>query len=125
MSKARSSAGDFLKLIDAQPEIDADDESGKVIEQSSGHLRFRNIRFRYPTRPHIPVLRGLDIEVQEGSYVAIVGASGSGKSTLIQLTERFYDPLVGTVELDGQDISKLNLRSYRNKISLVSQEPVS
>lgn len=124
MSKARSSAADFIKLIDAEPEIDADDQSGTVIERSSGHLRFRDIRFRYPTRPHVPVLRGLNIEVHPGQYVAVVGASGSGKSTLIQLTERFYDPLVGTVELDGQDVSKLNLRSFRNQISLVSQEPV-
>jgi len=75
------------------------------------------------TRPGIRVLRGLNINIKPGSYVAIVGASGSGKSTVIQLIERFYDPQGGQVLLDGQDISKLNVQDYRTYIALVSQEP--
>lgn len=64
------------------------------------------------------------LEVLPGQFVAICGPSGGGKSTIIQLVERFYDPLAGTITVDGHDISELNLKSYREKISLVSQEPV-
>jgi ATP-binding cassette subfamily B (MDR/TAP) protein 1 len=82
-----------------------------------------DVHFRYPTRPHVRVLRGLNLEVKAGQFIAIVGPSGCGKSTLIQLVERFYDPLSGRVLVDGQDISQLNVESYRSQISLVSQEP--
>ena len=57
--------------------------------------------------------------------MAIVGASGCGKSTSIQLVERFYDPLTGTVLIDGIDVSTLDVQSYRSHLALVSQEPVS
>lgn len=69
------------------------------------------------------MLRGLDIEVKPGQYVALVGSSGCGKSTAVQLIERFYDPLVGQVLVDGMDIAGYNLSEYRRNISLVSQEP--
>ncbi|GAA5829569.1 hypothetical protein JCM3766R1_001228 [Sporobolomyces carnicolor] len=125
MSKARGAASTFVTLVDSRPEIDAEDPSGEQFDlaQSQGHIRFENIHFRYPTRPHVRVLRGLDIEVKPGQFAAIVGPSGSGKSTTIQLIERFYDPLTGRVIVDGQDISTLNVQSYRRAISLVSQEP--
>ncbi|GAA5911249.1 ABC transporter ATP-binding protein [Sporobolomyces salmoneus] len=125
MSKARGAASTFVTLVDSRPEIDAEDPSGEQFDlaQSQGHIRFENIHFRYPTRPHVRVLRGLDIEVKPGQFAAIVGPSGSGKSTTIQLIERFYDPLTGRVVVDGHDISTLNVQSYRRAISLVSQEP--
>ena len=74
-------------------------------------------------RPHVPVLRGLDIEVKPGQYVALVGSSGCGKSTAVGLIERFYDPLVGQVLVDGMSVAGYNLSEYRKNISLVSQEP--
>ncbi|GAA5883526.1 hypothetical protein JCM16303_005465 [Sporobolomyces ruberrimus] len=125
MSKARGAASTFVTLVDSRPEIDAEDPSGEPFDlaASQGHIRFENIHFRYPTRPHVRVLRSLDIEVKPGQFAAIVGPSGSGKSTTIQLIERFYDPLGGRVIVDGQDISNLNVQSYRRAISLVSQEP--
>ncbi|ORY92878.1 P-loop containing nucleoside triphosphate hydrolase protein [Leucosporidium creatinivorum] len=123
MSKARGAAAEAINLIDAVPEIDAEDPSGKSFDACTGHIRFKDVHFRYPTRPHVRVLRGLDFEVLPGQFVAIVGPSGCGKSTLIQLVERFYDPLSGAVIVDGQDISELNVQSYRKQISLVSQEP--
>lgn len=115
----------FLALEDAKPDIDAEDPTGKQVDLATakGHIRFENVHFRYPTRPHVPVLRGLDVEVLPGQMAAFVGASGCGKSTSIQLIERFYDPLGGKVIVDGQDISELNIQSYRKSIALVSQEP--
>ena len=74
-------------------------------------------------RPHVPVLRGLNIEVKPGQYVALVGSSGCGKSTVVGLVERFYDPIVGSVLVDGMEVSAYNLSEYRKNIALVSQEP--
>lgn len=60
-------------------------------------MTFNEVMFNYPTRPDIPVLQGLSLEVKKGQTLALVGSSGCGKSTVVQLLERFYDPLAGTV----------------------------
>ncbi|KIP05158.1 hypothetical protein PHLGIDRAFT_129050 [Phlebiopsis gigantea 11061_1 CR5-6] len=123
MSSAKGAAADIVDLIDSRPSIDAESTEGKVPQNVQGRIRFENIHFRYPTRPGVRVLRDLNLTVEPGTYVALVGASGCGKSTTIQLVERFYDPLVGTVYLDEQPISELNVTEYRKHIALVSQEP--
>ncbi|CAA7269322.1 unnamed protein product [Cyclocybe aegerita] len=125
VSSAKSAGSEIIKLLDSMPEIDADSTEGKAIERKAvkGHIKFEKIHFRYPTRPGVRVLRNLSFEVEPGTYVALVGASGSGKSTSIQLIERFYDPLVGEVYLDGERITELNLKEYRKQLALVSQEP--
>ncbi|KAL0961414.1 hypothetical protein HGRIS_006363 [Hohenbuehelia grisea] len=125
ISSAQGAGSDSLKLIDAVPEIDAESPGGKAVdrENSHGQIRFEDIHFRYPTRPGVRVLRGLNLAVQPGTYIALVGQSGCGKSTVIQLIERFYDPLHGSIYLDGENISDLNIQDYRKQIALVSQEP--
>lgn len=82
-----------------------------------------SVHFRYPTRPSVRVLRGLNLSIKPGQFVALVGPSGCGKSTIIQLVERFYDTISGSVEIDGQNVRDLNVKSLRESISLVSQEP--
>jgi len=74
-------------------------------------------------RPDVPVLRGLNLNIKPGTYVALVGASGCGKSTTVGLVERFYDPVAGEVLVDGVPVSGYNLSEYRKNISIVSQEP--
>jgi len=64
------------------------------------------------------------MRADKGQTVALVGASGCGKSTVVQLIQRFYDPLEGSVEIDGVDIRQLNIKWLRNHIGIVSQEPV-
>nr|GAT60228.1 predicted protein [Mycena chlorophos] len=125
MSSAKGAATDIINLLDSVPEIDAESPLGKKVDSAvtKGHLRLEGIHFRYPTRPAVRVLRELSIEVQPGTYIALVGASGCGKSTVIQLIERFYDPLAGEIKLDGQLINELNIQEYRKQIALVSQEP--
>lgn len=126
MSAAKGAASDIVRLIDQVPEVDAESPDGLHVDSRTikGHIRFEDVHFRYPTRPGVRVLRNMNLVVEPGTYVALVGASGCGKSTVIQLLERFYDPLAGRVLLDGQDISTLNVQEYRKNLALVSQEPV-
>jgi len=124
ISKARSGAISVTKLMERRPSIDSWSGQGAFIEDFRGHIEFKDVHFRYPTRIHVPVLRGLDMEIQPGQYVALVGPSGCGKSTVVALLERFYDPTVGTVSVDGVPVSTHNLSSLRKNIGFVSQEPV-
>ena len=97
ISSAKGAASDIIDLLDSIPEVDADSTEGKVPQNVQGRIRFENVHFRYPTRAGVRVLRELNLSVEPGTYVALVGASGCGKSTTIQLIERFYDPQAGTV----------------------------
>lgn len=83
MSTAKGAGSDIIKLLDMVPDIDADSSAGTIVDDKviQGHIRFEDVHFRYPTRPGVRVLRGLSLEVQPGTYIALVGASGSGKST--------------------------------------------
>lgn len=123
MGKAKESARALKVLFDRKPAIDNWSSDGETIDSMEGTIEFRDVHFRYPTRPEQPVLRGLNLTVKPGQYVALVGPSGCGKSTTIALLERFYDPLVGGVYVDGKEISSLNINNYRSFLALVSQEP--
>ncbi|GMF48777.1 unnamed protein product [Phytophthora fragariaefolia] len=104
--------------------IDATSTAGTVLPTIQGDINFRHLTFAYPSRPHAVIYQGYDLSVRRGQTVALVGASGSGKSTAIALLERFYDPSSGMVALDGHDVRTLSLPWLRDRISLVSQEPV-
>ncbi|KAK5009224.1 GTPase-activating protein [Cryomyces antarcticus] len=123
MGKAKHAAAELKKLFDRKPEIDSWSNEGEVLSDVEGTIEFRDVHFRYPTRPEQPVLRGLNLVVKPGQYVALVGVSGCGKSTTIALLERFYDPLAGGIYIDNRPITALNINSYRSYLALVSQEP--
>ncbi|NWY42084.1 MDR1 protein, partial [Sylvia atricapilla] len=89
-----------------------------------GNLEFKNVYFNYPSRPDVEILKGLNLKINSGQTVALVGGSGCGKSTTVQLIQRFYDPKEGMVTIDGQDIRTLNVRYLREVIGVVNQEPV-
>ncbi|KAI8391129.1 putative ABC transporter protein [Radiomyces spectabilis] len=124
VSSAAGAAYKIFETIDRIPAINAASNEGLVPSSLEGDIEFRNVQFSYPTRPNIPVLKGLSLKIRPGMTVAFVGPSGSGKSTSVQLLQRFYDPIEGQVLLDGHDLKTLNVRWLRDQIGVVSQEPV-
>ncbi|KAK9453362.1 P-loop containing nucleoside triphosphate hydrolase protein [Dipodascopsis uninucleata] len=123
MGKAKNAAANIKRLFDSQPEIDSWSTEGSTPQNVQGNIEFRNVSFRYPTRPQVLVLNNLNLTIKQGQYVALVGASGCGKSTTIGLIESFYRPNGGSILLDGADIRNFNINEYRSHLALVSQEP--
>lgn len=125
MGKAKNAATEFKRLFESKPVTVKQKEKkhDQPVTSMKGAIEFRNVSFTYPTRPEQPILRHLNLTVKPGQYVALVGASGSGKSTTIAMLERFYDAVSGQVCVDGRDITRLDLGSYRSFLALVSQEP--
>jgi ATP-binding cassette subfamily B (MDR/TAP) protein 1 len=124
LASARGAAAKLFATIDRVPSIDSADPSGLKPEKVTGKITLHNVKFNYPARPDVPIIKDLSISFAAGKTSALVGASGSGKSTIVSLVERFYDPLEGQVRLDGVDLKDLNLKWLRSQIGLVSQEPI-
>jgi ATP-binding cassette subfamily B protein/subfamily B ATP-binding cassette protein MsbA len=89
--------------------------------QVAGRIEFRDVSFRYPKSGQL-VLEGIDLEVEPGTMVALVGRSGAGKTTLCNLVARFYDPTSGSVHLDGVDLRALPVDQYRSLLGIVEQD---
>ncbi|KVH89240.1 ABC transporter B family member 6-like isoform X1 [Cynara cardunculus var. scolymus] len=100
-----------------------EDHDGNIPDSVHGNIEFRNVYFSYLSRPEIPILSGFYLTVPAKKTVALVGRNGSGKSSIIPLMERFYDPTLGEVLLDGENIKNLKLEWLRSQIGLVTQEP--
>ncbi|KAI9484720.1 P-loop containing nucleoside triphosphate hydrolase protein [Zychaea mexicana] len=124
VSSACGAAYRIFAVIDRVPDIDPDTTDGIANVKLQGHIQFRDIDFSYPTRSDIQVLQKFNAQVHAGKTIALVGASGSGKSTVVQMLQRFYDPLSGSILLDGKDIKEYNVSWLRRQIGVVSQEPV-
>ncbi|MFT6001242.1 MAG: ATP-binding cassette subfamily B protein [Neolewinella sp.] len=90
--------------------------------QLQGKIRYENVRFNYPTRPDVEVLKGIDLQIEPGQKVALVGASGNGKSTIMKLLLRFYPLNGGRITVDGRDIEEYDLHQFREDLALVPQE---
>lgn len=122
---ARGAGATIFKVIDRQPKIDGMSMEGKIVNQGvKGNVAFENVSFAYPTRSDVQVLNRFCLKINSGETVALVGSSGCGKSTCVQLIQRFYDPLSGSVLVDGCDIRKFNISWLRSNIAVVGQEPV-
>jgi subfamily B ATP-binding cassette protein MsbA len=114
-------ASRILEIVDAPMTVSERPGARPLTGQRSG-VRFENVGFAY--RRNQWVLRGFELDLQQGSTVALVGASGAGKSTAVQLIPRFFDVQEGSVLVDGHDVRDLTLKSLRAKIGLVTQEPL-
>ncbi|KAM9724519.1 ATP-dependent translocase ABCB1 [Menidia menidia] len=123
-AKAKMSAAHLFMLLNKEPAIDNLSQEGKMPDKFDGNVSFEGVQFNYPSRPDVPILKGLNLKVKKGETLALVGSSGCGKSTTIQLLERFYDPKEGQVVLDSVNVKELNIHWLRSQIGIVSQEPV-
>lgn len=120
LQRGLAGAETVFALIDQTPEPDT---GTLTIERARGRIEFRNVHFSY-ARASREALAGIDLTIEAGETIALVGPSGGGKTTLINLIPRFHAPTRGAVLLDGIDLKDLTLASVRSNIALVSQDVV-
>ncbi len=118
VQKAIGSSERVLEILDEE----AESEGGDIALDFKGKIDFKNLRFHYPTRPEINVLKDLSFHVNPGEKVALAGHSGAGKSTIIQLLLRFYDIQNGSILVDDKNINNWDLKALRSKVGMVPQE---
>ena len=118
--RAVASGERIFQILD-EPEDVAERPDAVSLPPGGGHLRFERVRFGYD--PDRPVLRDVDLDIEPGRTIALIGHSGAGKTTLTALVPRFYDVNDGAVLLDGVDVRALKLTELRRRIGIVSQDP--
>jgi ATP-binding cassette, subfamily B, bacterial len=121
ISSSRAGLERVFAVVDIRPDVE-DAPGARDLQGAQGRVRFENVTFAYEEGQ--PVLRGINLDIQPGEKVALVGRTGAGKSTLASLLLRFFDPQEGRITIDGQDVRELTLRSVRGHISLMLQEPI-
>jgi subfamily B ATP-binding cassette protein MsbA len=119
MMQGIAGAGRVFEILDTVPDVR--DESDEQLPPFSRVVRFEGVRFAYSEQV---VLDGIDLEIQKGEVVALVGASGGGKSTIANLLPRFWDPIGGRITIDGKDIRGVTLASLRSQLALVTQDTI-
>ncbi len=124
LNSAIAAAERIYQFLDMEEDLkDAPDAVEK--REFTRSIIYRDVWFRYPdAEPHEWVLKGVNLRIDKGDVVAVVGASGSGKTTLVDLLPRLYDPTKGAIYMDGVDIRRIRLRDLRALISVVSQDVV-
>lgn len=110
----------FLEILSVEPDIQ-DRKGAKEMTEVQGKIVFEQVSFHYEEHTE-EVLQKIDLEVEPGEYIALVGSSGAGKSTLCSLIPRFYEVSEGAVKIDGVDIRDFTIRSLRKNIGIVQQD---
>lgn len=120
MQKGIASARRIFSVIDTKPNIE-NKPNAIALEEFKDNIEFRNISFAYETEN---VLKNINLTIEKGKTIALVGPSGGGKSTLADLVPRFYDPTKGEVLLDGVPLTDYELESLRKQMGIVTQESI-
>jgi len=110
----------FTEILNIEPDIQ-DREGAIDLNDVKGDISFEDVSFKYKDGAH-RVLRHINLDIEAGSYVALVGSSGGGKTTLCSLISRFYDVTGGSIKIDGKDIRDIRLKSLRDHIGIVQQD---
>jgi ATP-binding cassette subfamily B protein len=120
--RAVASGARVFEVLDREPRLESP-PGAQALPPGEGRVEIRGVTFAYPDSAGEPVLRDIDLDVEPGSTMALVGGTGSGKTTLVALLPRLYDPTEGSVSIDGADVRSVDLRSLRLEIALVSDDP--
>ena len=118
--RATASGERIFQVID-EPEEIGDAPGAAELEPGPGRVTFDSVTFGYD--PERPVLRAIDLELEAGKVVALIGHTGAGKTTLASLVPRFYDVQTGSVSIDGMDVRQVTLASLRREIGVIAQDP--
>ncbi len=110
----------FTEILNIEPDIKDKDDAAEMTDVK-GDILFDDVSFKYKDGAH-RVLRHINLDIEAGSYVALVGSSGGGKTTLCSLIPRFYDVTNGSIKIDGKDIRDIKLKSLRDHIGIVQQD---
>jgi len=119
---AQGASTQVFAYLDREEEV-IDKNGGKILAAFSSEIVFDDVAFSYDSES-APVLQQVNLKAGKGEVVALVGSSGAGKTTLVNLIPRFYESTSGSIRIDGTDVRKLNLKSLRNQIAMVTQENI-
>jgi ATP-binding cassette subfamily B protein len=122
LSQASGAAERLMEILAETPVIAAPANPAALPWPPIGSVTFEDVQFNYPTRPDAPALKGLDLTIEPGETVAIVGPSGAGKSTVFSLLLRYYDPVSGSIRVDGVDLRDADPSALRSRIAIVPQD---
>jgi ATP-binding cassette, subfamily B, bacterial len=124
LQRAAGASERLMELLHTEPQIAAPANPKPLPKPARGAVSFRDVTFRYPSRPDFKALHGFSLDIRPGEAVALVGPSGAGKSTVFQLLLRFYAPQAGSITFDGVDIADLDSADLRGNIAVVAQDSV-
>ncbi|PYC49185.1 ABC transporter [Litorivita pollutaquae] len=124
LQRAAGATERLIELLRAEDAVQDPADPVPLPETVKGEIRFEGVGFSYPSRPDISALEHVDLVINPGETVALVGPSGAGKTTIIQMIQRFYDPQTGRVCLDGVDLRDMRRDAFRRVMALVPQDPV-
>jgi ATP-binding cassette subfamily B protein len=122
VQQAATAAERIFEVLDTEPESHKGDHQRIIPATIEGTIEFRDVHFSYDSSEQ--VLTGINVKINAGEMIGLVGSSGSGKTTMANLIPRLYDPTAGTILIDGHDIRELDLRYLRSQIGVVLQEPL-
>ncbi|PTV95834.1 ATP-binding cassette subfamily B protein [Rhodobacter aestuarii] len=114
----------LVELLNSEDSVQDPAEPKALALPAKGAITFDDVTFHYPSRPEMSALNTVNLSIEPGETVALVGPSGAGKTTIIQMILRFYDPETGRILIDGQDLRSLKRADFRRAIALVPQDPV-